>query len=110
MSSVEPHVHVPVCSVVLVLVTVPGCSIQFSLLHRYYELLRGDGVAQLVEHRLEIQRPEVRTPSGAQDTFVIIFLSQNVVLTRCRCAKPQCVYCIYVYPHKNDHVHTFKIL
>ena len=24
-----------------------------------------DGVAQLVEHRLEIQRPAVRTPSGA---------------------------------------------
>ena len=27
----------------------------------------GDGVAFLVEDRLKIQRPEVRTPSGAQD-------------------------------------------
>ena len=26
----------------------------------------GDGVAQLVDHRLELQRSEVRTPSGAE--------------------------------------------
>ena len=33
------------------------------------------GVAQLVEYRLEIQRPEVRTPSGAQEKFVRVFPS-----------------------------------
>ena len=52
----------------------------------------GDGVAQLVEHRLEIPKPEVRTPSGEHEKFVSVFLSQNVVLTHCRCAQPLCVY------------------
>ena len=33
----------------------------------------GDSVAQFVEYRLEIQRPEVRTPSGAQ--AIAIFLN-----------------------------------
>ena len=50
----------------------------------------GDGVAQLAEHRLEIQRSEVRT--SEKKTIVIDFPSQNVVLTRCRCAQPPCVH------------------
>ena len=33
-------------------------------------LVRGDRVAQFVEHRLEIQKAEVRTTSGAQEKFV----------------------------------------
>ena len=54
-------------------------------LHQHW----GDGVAQLVERRP--WDPEVRIPSGAQEKFVRIFPSQNVVLTR-RCAPPPCVY------------------
>ena len=50
----------------------------------------GDVVAQLVGSvGLEIQWtlwPEVRIPSRAQEQFVNVFPSQNVVLTRCRCA------------------------
>ena len=67
----------------------------------------GDGVAQLVEHRLAIQRPEVRTPSGAQETIVRVFPSQNVVLTRCRCAQPLCVY---ARTRMMNHVRKLKIL
>ena len=55
----------------------------------------------LVEHRLEnIQRPEVRTPPGAQEKE--FFPSRNVVLTRCRCAQAPCVYArirIITYAH-----------
>ena len=40
---------------------------------------------------LEIQRPEVRIPSGTQGKIVRVFSSQNIVLTRCRCAQPPCV-------------------
>ena len=62
----------------------------------YTSYVGGDGVAQLVEHRLKIQRLEVQTPLGAQEKFVRVFLSQNAVLTRCRCAQPPFVY-MYAY-------------
>ena len=62
----------------------------------------GDGVAQSVEHQLEIQRPEVRTPFRAQEQFVRISPSENAVLTRCRYAPPPCVYA----RHKHDHART----
>ena len=51
---------------------------------------------------LEIQRPEVRTLSGAQEQFVSFFRAKEIVLTRCRCAQPACVcvyICIYIYSH-----------
>ena len=35
--------------------------------------VRGDGVAQLAEHRLDIQKPKVRTPFGAQYKIVRFF-------------------------------------
>ena len=41
---------------------------------------------------LEIQRPEVRTPSGAQEkNCESFFRMKNVVLTRCRCAQTSCI-------------------
>ena len=55
-------------------------------------LVYRDGVAQLVEHRLEIQRPDVRTPSGAQEKKERIFPSQSAVLIRRRCIQPPGVY------------------
>ena len=85
-------------------VTDSGWNVEFIIPRDNIYIYEGDGVAQLVEHRLEIQRPEVRTLSGAQETFGRVFQSQNVVLT-CRCAQPLCV-CTY----KNDHVHTLRIL
>ena len=39
----------------------------------YKQVYGGDGVAQLVERRTRIQRPEVRTPAGAQYKFVRVF-------------------------------------
>ena len=55
--------------------------------------------------RPSFQRPEVQTLSGAQEKFVKffeIFLSQNVVLSRCWYAQPPCILCM----HKNDQVRT----
>ena len=54
----------------------------------------GDGVVQFVKRRTQDPTPEVRTrsASGAQETCVILFPSQNVVLTRCQCAQPPCVH------------------
>ena len=60
-----------------------------------------------IGNRLEIQIPEVQTPSRAQEKFVRVFPSPNVVLTCCQCAQPLFVY---VCTHKNDHVRTLKIL
>ena len=57
-----------------------------------FRLLRGHGVDQQVEHRLEIQRREVQTPFRAQEHFVRVFPSQNVVQTCCRYAQPTCGY------------------
>ena len=62
---------------------------------------RGDREAQL-----EIQRPEVRTPSVAlaqEQICEIFFQSQNIVLTHCRCAQPLCKI---MRTHKNDDLRT----
>ena len=58
----------------------------------------GGGVAQ--------RRLEVRTPPGAQETFVRVFPSQNVVLTRCPWVQPP----VCIRTHKNVHVRTLKIM
>ena len=55
-------------------ITLSQLSIHSMVIIGSAHLKRGDGVAQLVEHRLEIQRPEVRTPSGTQDEYVRVFL------------------------------------
>ena len=56
----------------------------------------GDVVAQLVERWPQDpmdSMTKVRIPSGAQEKFVRgFFSSENVVLTRCRCAPHPCVY------------------
>ena len=57
----------------------------------------------MVEHRLEIQRLEVRTSSGAQNQFVRVFQSQNTVLTH-QCANP-----VWIRTNKNDHVCTLNL-
>ena len=44
---------------------------------RLYNPLMCNGVALLVECKLEVQRPEVRTPSGAQEKIVRDFPSQK---------------------------------
>ena len=38
-----------------------------------------DGVAQLVERKIRIQRSRVRIPSGAQEQFVRVFPSQKLL-------------------------------
>ena len=55
---------------------------------------------------LEIQRPEVRTPSasGAQYFLGEFFRVKNV-LTRCRCAQPP----VCIRTHKHDHVRALQI-
>ena len=67
------------------------------------------GIAPIkVLHYLHSMTPvtQVRTPSGAQETFVIFFVRLKHVLTRCRCVQPpQCLR-----THTNDHVHTLKNL
>ena len=55
----EKNVSQRKCSV-CVLISSPCKVCAFSV------FFRGDGMAPLVEHQLESQRPEVQTPSGAQ--------------------------------------------
>ena len=43
----------------------------------------------------------VRSTRNNSDFFLRV---ENVVLTRCQCAQPQCVYC----SHNNDDVRTLK--
>ena len=56
-----------------------------------------DDVAQLVEHRLENQRPEVRTPSGAQEKIMRGFFSESKCcsdsLSHVSVPNP----CVYIY-------------
>ena len=60
-----------------------------------------DTVAQLVEHPLQTQRPQVRTPSGAQETFVRVFPSRNC----CADSLSVCVQTPVCIPtHMNDHL------
>ena len=54
----------------------------------------GDGVAQLVEVGLKIQRPEVRTPSGAQGIFIFIF-TESKKLCRLAVDVPMQAPCVY---------------
>ena len=42
----------------------------------------------------EIQRPEVRTPPGAQENLVRVIPCLLVGLTRCRIAQPPCVHAL----------------
>ena len=65
----------------------------------------GDGVAQLAEHRLQIQRPEIRTPSGEQEQIVSFFAESKCCADSSVCPTPVCVRL-----HKNGHVRTLKIL
>ena len=64
--------------------------------------LRGNGVARLVE----IQRPEVQTPSEAQEKFVRVFLSQKC----CADSLSVCPTPVCIRTHKNEHIRTLKIL
>ena len=68
----------------------------------------GDVVAQLVEHGPQDPIDSMirgSNPSVAQEKIVTVFLSQNVVLARCRCAPPPCVHArIRTYMHVKDHV------
>ena len=47
--------------------------------------------SQTVTWHHQIQRTEVRIPSGPQ-VKIVFFRVKNVVLTHCRCALPPCVY------------------
>ena len=68
---------------------------------RFYFVIRGDGVAQLVERRT--QDPKDRGSNPVRSTRVVceFFRVKNVVLTRYRCAQPPYVY---IRTRKNDHV------
>ena len=57
----------------------------------------GDGVVQLVERRNLNRNPKIggSNPASVRSTRIIyesFFRFKNVVLTRCRCAQPPCVY------------------
>ena len=72
-------------------------------------LLRGNGVAQLVEHRIRDPKNGGSNPICVMRLTKIceFFRVKNVVLTRCRCAQPPSVC---TRTHKNNRVRTLKIL
>ena len=75
---------------------------------RQLKCTKGDGVAQLVEHRLDIQRSEVRTPSGTQyKKNCESFSESNFCADSLSsvCPTPVCIR-----THNNGHVRTLKIL
>ena len=51
-----------------------------------------DGVAQLVERRTQDLKDRGSNPIRSTITICEFFSDKNVVLTRCRCAQPPCVY------------------
>ena len=64
-----------------------------------------DRVAQLLERRIKIRSPEVRTPSGAQQKIVRVFMIQKY----CADSLPVCLTPVCMRTHKNAHVRTLKI-
>ena len=63
------------------------------MLHRILLSCRGDVVAQLVERRPRDPMDSMTRGSNPvrSTKFVRVFPSENVVLTRCRCAPTPCV-------------------
>ena len=64
---------------------------------------RGGSVGRVSDSRSKGSRFE----PCQEHTFVRVFLSKYVVLTRCRCAQPRVPNS---RPYQNDHVRTLKIL
>ena len=52
----------------------------------------GGGVAELVEHRTQNPKDEGSNPAQSARKMYEFFRVTNVLLTRCRCAQPPCVY------------------
>ena len=54
--------------------------------------MKGDRVAQWVQHGTRHSMTQVQTPLGAQEKIKYFFQVKNVVLTHSQCAQPPCVY------------------